>query len=132
MIQFIKIIEIVFFISVINLTIYSQDAFSKVNVVASVPDLAAIAKEIGGKEVKVKSLAKGYQDPHFVDAKPSYILDLNRADLLIYNGLDLEIGWLPPLITGSRNSKISTRSSPGNLDASTLISNIFRCSDISC
>lgn len=125
MIKFKQIIKIVFFISVINLTIFSQDAFSKVNIVASVPDLAAIAREIGGKEVNVKSLAKGYQDPHFVDAKPSYILDLNKADLLIYNGLDLEIGWLPPLVTGSRNSKISTRSSPGNLDASTLITNIL-------
>ena len=125
MIEFKRIIKIVLFISVIHLTIFSQDAFSKVKIVASVPDLAAIAREIGGKEAVVKSLAKGYQDPHFVDAKPSYILDLNKADLLIYNGLDLEIGWLPPLVTGSRNSKISTRSSPGNLDASTLITNIL-------
>ncbi|HWP93690.1 MAG TPA: metal ABC transporter substrate-binding protein [Thermodesulfobacteriota bacterium] len=101
------------------------DALAKVKVVASLPTFAAITKEIGGDKVEVESLAKGYQDPHFVDAKPSYVLKLNRADLLIYNGLDLEIGWLPPLITGSRNSKITSTNSPGNLNASTLISNIL-------
>lgn len=117
--------KILFYVFTLNIAIFAQDATSKINVVASVPDLAAIAVEIGGDKINVKALAKGYQDPHFVDAKPSYILDLNKADLLIYVGLDLEIGWLPVLITGSRNSKISTRNAPGNLDASTMITNIL-------
>src|SRR3546814_20263810 len=69
-------------------------------------------------KVDVESLAKGYQDPHFVDAKPIYITKLNRADVLVYNGLDLEIGWLPILVTGARNSNIDTLNSPGNVDRS--------------
>lgn len=99
----------------------STAAYAVVDIVTSVPDLAAIAKEIGGDKVKVKSLGKGYQNPHYVDAKPSYIVDLNRADFLIYIGLDLETGWLPVLITGARNSKINTPNAGGNLDTSTLV-----------
>ncbi|NIP52516.1 MAG: zinc ABC transporter solute-binding protein, partial [Phycisphaerae bacterium] len=99
----------------------SSASYAAVNVVTSVPDLAAITKEIGGDKVKVKSLAKGYQNPHYVDAKPSYIVDLNKADLLIYIGLDLEIGWLPVLVTGARNSKINTTNKGGNLNTSTLV-----------
>lgn len=104
--------------------ISARDALAKVRVVSSLPTFAEIAKEIGGDKIEVKSLAKGYQDPHFVDGKPSFILDLNKADLLIYNGLELEIGWLPPLVTGARNSKILPGNT-GNLDCSTLISNIL-------
>jgi zinc/manganese transport system substrate-binding protein len=100
-------------------------ASAKVQIVASLPDFGAIAKEVGGDKVNVVSLAKGYQDPHFVDAKPSYVIKLNRADLLIYNGLDLEIGWLPPLITGSRNSKITSTDALGRLDASTYIPRVL-------
>ncbi len=108
-----------------SLFVSGEVALAKVRVITSLPNFAAITKEIGGDKVDVESLAKGYQDPHFVDGKPSYVLKLNRADLLIYNGLELEIGWLPPLITGSRNSKITSTNSPGNLNASTLISNIL-------
>jgi len=103
------------------LFVSAQDTLAKVRVVTSVPTLAAIAEEIGGDKVEVEGLAKGYQDPHFVDAKPSYVLLLNKADLLLYTGLDLEIGWLPVLITGSRNSKITSINAPGNLNSSTLI-----------
>ena len=103
----------------------SRVALAEVRIVTSVPDFAAIAQEIGADKVEIKSIAKGYQDPHFVDAKPIFVRDLNRADLLIYQGLDLELGWLPVLITGSRNSKITSLSSPGRLDASTSISNIL-------
>jgi zinc/manganese transport system substrate-binding protein len=95
----------------------SANAFAAVNVVTSTQDLAAIVKEVGGDKVTVESLAKGYQDPHFVEAKPSFILKLNRADLLVAVGRELEIGWLPPLITQSRNSKIQP-GSVGYLDAS--------------
>ncbi|MCI0454450.1 MAG: metal ABC transporter substrate-binding protein [Candidatus Dadabacteria bacterium] len=107
------------------MVVSAQDALAKVRVVTSVPDFASIAGDVGGDKVEVVSLAKGYQDPHFVDAKPSYVLLLNKSDLLIYTGLDLEIGWLPVLVTGSRNSKISSAASQGNLDASTLVSNIL-------
>ena len=92
-------------------------AAAAINVITSTEDLASIVKEVGGDKVTVESLAKGYQDPHFVEAKPSFILKLNRADLLVAVGRELEIGWLPPLITQSRNSKIHP-GSPGYLDAS--------------
>jgi zinc/manganese transport system substrate-binding protein len=95
----------------------SANAFAALNVITSTQDLAAIVKEVGGDKVTVESLAKGYQDPHFVEAKPSFILKLNRADLLVAVGRELEIGWLPPLITQSRNSKIQPGSA-GYLDAS--------------
>jgi ABC-type Zn uptake system ZnuABC Zn-binding protein ZnuA len=99
------------------LTISVPSAFAALNVVTSTEDLAAIVKEVGGDKVAVESLAKGYQDPHFVEAKPSFILKLNRADLLVAVGRELEIGWLPPLITQSRNAKIQPGSA-GYLDAS--------------
>lgn len=92
-------------------------AASKLNVVATTEDLAALAREVGGDRVKVEAIARGYQDPHFVEPKPSFILKLNRADLLILVGLDLEIGWLPPLITQSRNRRVQVNA-PGYLDVS--------------
>jgi zinc/manganese transport system substrate-binding protein len=92
-------------------------AAGKLNVVATTEDLASIAREVGGDRITVESIAKGYQDPHFVEAKPSFVLKLNKADLLIVVGRDLEIGWLPPLITQSRNPKIQP-GGPGYLDAS--------------
>jgi zinc/manganese transport system substrate-binding protein len=81
-------------------------ARAALNVVTTVPDLAALTKAVGGKHVEVQSLALGSQDPHFVDAKPNLALALNRADLLIALGLDMEIGWLPTLQLGARNPKI--------------------------
>ncbi|HET7290657.1 MAG TPA: metal ABC transporter substrate-binding protein [Thermodesulfobacteriota bacterium] len=111
--------------AVVSVFFLTRDAAAKVQIVASLPDFGAIAEEIGGDKVNVVSLAKGYQDPHFVDAKPTYVTKLNRADLLIYNGLDLEIGWLPPLITGSRNSKIASTDAQGRLDASAAIPQIL-------
>ena len=72
-------------------------AAKKLNVVATLPDFGAIAKEIGGDRVNVTSIAKGAEDPHFVDARPSYIRVLNQADVLLEGGAELEIGWLPPL-----------------------------------
>src|ERR671922_1819110 len=81
-------------------------ARAALKVVTSTQDLASIAQEVGGDKIKIDALAKGYQDPHFVEAKPSFVLLLNRADLLITVGRDLEIGWLPPLITQSRNANI--------------------------
>jgi zinc/manganese transport system substrate-binding protein len=95
-------------------------AHAAVNVVTTLPDLGAITREIGGKDVSVTALALPTQDPHFVDAKPSLALAVSRADLLIVAGLDLEIGWLPTLQLGSRNDKIAT-GNRGYLDCSTLI-----------
>jgi ABC-type Zn uptake system ZnuABC Zn-binding protein ZnuA len=92
-------------------------AQAALKVITTTEDLASIAREVGGDKITVESLAKGYQDPHFVEAKPSFILKLNGADLLIAVGRELEIGWLPPLITQSRNSKIQPGGA-GYLDAS--------------
>jgi zinc/manganese transport system substrate-binding protein len=89
----------------------------KLKVVTSTTDLAALAQEVGGDKVEVESIAKGYQDPHFVEAKPSFLLKLRNADLLISVGLQLEIGWLPPLITQSGNPRIQPGAG-GYLDAS--------------
>jgi ABC-type Zn uptake system ZnuABC Zn-binding protein ZnuA len=89
----------------------------KLNVVAATTDLAALAQEVGGDHINVEAIAKGYQDPHFVEAKPSFLLRLRQADLLITVGLQLEIGWLPPLITQSGNPRVQVGAA-GYLDAS--------------
>src|SRR5712672_25527 len=89
----------------------------KLNVVTATTDLAALAQEVGGDRINVESIAKGYQDPHFVEAKPSFLLKLRQADLLIVVGLQLEIGWLPPLITQSGNGRVQVGAN-GYLDAS--------------
>jgi len=89
----------------------------KLTVVTATTDLAALAQEVGGDKISVESIAKGYQDPHFVEAKPSFLLKLRQADLLIVVGLQLEIGWLPPLINQSGNARIQV-GAPGYLDAS--------------
>ena len=89
----------------------------KLNVVATTPDLAAIAREIGGAAVDVIALAKPTEDPHFVDAKPSHLVTLNRADVLIEGGAELELGWLPPLLDNARNDKIAA-GAPGRVVAS--------------
>jgi len=82
-------------------------AQAKLNVVATTPDIAAIAKEIGGSAVDITTLAKPTEDPHFVDAKPSFIVKLNHADAIIEGGAELEIGWLPALLDQARNSKLA-------------------------
>jgi ABC-type Zn uptake system ZnuABC Zn-binding protein ZnuA len=92
-------------------------AAGKLQIMTATTDLAALAQEIGGDRVEVESVARGYQDPHFVEAKPSFLLKLRHADLLIVVGLELEIGWLPPLISQSTNPKIQV-GAPGYFDAS--------------
>jgi ABC-type Zn uptake system ZnuABC Zn-binding protein ZnuA len=98
----------------------ARPAAATVNVVASTEDLASIAGEVGGDKIKVDFIARGYQDPHFVEAKPSFIFALNKAQLLIVVGRELEIGWLPPLILQSRNAKIQP-GADGYLDASLTV-----------
>ena len=88
-----------------------------IKVVATTTDMKSIAEFIGGNRVSASAIATGYQNPHFVDPKPSYIISLSTADLFITVGLDLEIGWSPQLLTSSRNTKIQ-KGSPGYVDAS--------------
>lgn len=110
-------------VTVITLVVLCAGVFStaaeakKLNVITATTDMAALTAEVGGDKVNVESLAKGYQDPHFVEAKPSFLLKLRQADLLVVVGLQLEIGWLPPLINQCGNPRIQV-GAPGYLDAS--------------
>ena len=88
-----------------------------IRVVATLPNLAAIVREVGGDAVEVTAIASGAQDPHFVDPKPSFIVLLRRADFLVANGLDLEVGWVPPLTQGARNRRLLPGEA-GYIDAS--------------
>lgn len=92
-------------------------ADSKVKVVATLPNLGSIASAVGGERIDLTVIASGTQDAHFVDPKPSYIVKLRSADLLVVNGLDLEIGWVPPLTQGARNPKV-LQGGKGYVDAS--------------
>jgi zinc/manganese transport system substrate-binding protein len=89
-------------------------------VVATIPDLADIARQIGGDRVEAESISVGVQDPHYVDPKPSFVVKLNRADVFIQVGLDLEIGWAPTLLNQSRNARIQ-RGGEGHIDASEVV-----------
>jgi len=95
-------------------------ASAKLEVVATTPDLAVIARDVGGPDAHVVALALATQDPHFVDAKPHLALALSKANLLLLTGAGLEVGWLPTLLTGSRNADIQPGSA-GYLDCSSLV-----------
>jgi len=107
--------------SLFLLAAFTLSAHAKLNVVATTWDLGAIAQEIGGDKIELLTLAKPTEDPHFVDAKPSYIVKLNHADALIEGGAELELGWLPPLLDGARNSKLEA-GKPGHIYASEGVS----------
>jgi zinc/manganese transport system substrate-binding protein len=92
-------------------------AHAKLNVVTTLPDFGSLAREIGGDKVEVVTLAKPTEDPHFVDARPSFVVSLRTADVLIEGGAELEIGWLPPLLQNARNAKIEV-GKPGRVIAS--------------
>jgi zinc/manganese transport system substrate-binding protein len=92
-------------------------AQAKLNVVATLPDFGSLAREIGGDKVNVAVLAKPTEDPHFVDARPSFVVSLRNADVLIDGGAELELGWLPPLLQNARNPKIEI-GKPGRVQAS--------------
>lgn len=102
------------------LAVVPTSAWAKLRVVATVPDLAAVAQAVGGEHVKVTSLSLPTQDPHWVDARPNLALELSKADLLLLVGLELEVGWLPGLQTGSRNPKVQS-GAMGFLNCSTLV-----------
>jgi len=90
---------------------------AKIKVVATLPDLASLAREIGGDNVEVTAMAKPTEDSHFVDARPSFVVQLRDADVLIDGGAELEVGWLPPLLQNARNPKIDV-GKPGRVQAS--------------
>jgi zinc/manganese transport system substrate-binding protein len=92
-------------------------AHAKLKVVATLPDLASLAREVGGDKVEVSAMAKPTEDSHFVDARPSFVVQLRDADVLIDGGAELEIGWLPPLLQNARNPKIEV-GKPGRVQAS--------------
>lgn len=89
---------------------FSDTAFSKLNILTTTQNIHSLVSEVGGDEVTVTSITKGHQDPHFIEAKPSFIFKAARSDLLVSVGLDLEVGWLPSILSGARNRKIM----PGN------------------
>lgn len=97
-----------------------QTADAEVEVVATLGDLASAAREVGGDHVDVETLARPQEDPHYVDAKPSYVRTLSQADLLVANGMSLEVGWLPALLENARNGDIQ-EGAQGYFDASTVV-----------
>lgn len=101
----------------ISFVFFSLTTFSQIKVVTTLTDLKYITEFIGGDKVEVFAIATGYQNPHFVDPKPSYILKLAHADLFVTVGLDLETGWVPPLLNSARNQKIQ-KGGEGYIDAS--------------
>src|SRR5436190_21238751 len=100
--------------SVLGLVFAASAAQAKLNVVATTADLGSIAKAVGGEQIELTTLGKATEDPHFVDAKPSFIVKLNHADVLVEGGAELEIGWLPALLDQARNEKIVT-GAPGHV-----------------
>jgi ABC-type Zn uptake system ZnuABC Zn-binding protein ZnuA len=95
----------------------ARPAAAEIKVVATTAEYASLATQIGGGRVSVTTIAKPTEDPHFVDARPSQIVALNRADVLIEGGAELEVGWLPTLLEGARNAKIQA-GAPGRVVAS--------------
>lgn len=106
------------FIKIMMLALISFSALGKdkINVIATLPELAWLVQKIGKDQVEVKSLLSGNEDPHYVDATPAFVFKVSRADLVVYNGLFLETGWLPKVIQTSGNSNVQYRS-VGNCDA---------------
>ncbi len=106
--------------TVLALLFLQNTAFAELKVVATLTEIGALVEEIGGERVSVSSLARGDEDPHAIAAKPSHSRRMSRADLLVYNGLELEVGWLPLLLEGARNPRI-LEDSPGHLNLADFI-----------
>src|SRR5918911_817311 len=102
------------------LTLAPNLAEAQLKVVTSTTDLYDIARSVGGDKITAMHIGEGYQDPHFIEAKPSFVLQLRNADVWAFVGLDLEIGWMPLLLDGARNPKIRQGGS-GYLDVSRAI-----------
>ncbi|HJU65637.1 MAG TPA: metal ABC transporter substrate-binding protein [Gemmatimonadaceae bacterium] len=108
------------FVVLAMLAAWPARAQASLKVVTSTTDLADIAKAVGGSRITVRHISEGYQDPHFVEAKPSFVLQLRDADVFAFVGLDLEIGWMPLLLDGARNRRINS-GAPGHVDVSRVI-----------
>src|ERR1041384_2865598 len=93
---------------------------AQLKVVTSTTDLYDIARAVGGNKITATHIGEGYQDPHFIEAKPSFVMQLRSADVWAFVGLDLEIGWMPLLLQGARNPKLDP-GRPGYVDVSTVI-----------
>ena len=113
-----RIVFLTFFLVLGLSTMLHAD--SKIKVVTTIPDLKSITELVGGDKVDVFAIATGFQNPHFVDPKPSYILKLSKADMFVTVGLDLETGWVPPLLNSARNAKIQ-KGGEGYVDASVTV-----------
>jgi zinc/manganese transport system substrate-binding protein len=100
--------------------VLATPAFAELNVVATLPWIGSLVKEIGKDKINLTVLVKPNQDAHFLEAKPSMVLAARKADILMYNGLDLEIGYLPLIIESSKNSKLMP-GKPGNFDCSQFV-----------
>ena len=100
--------------------VHGQEAGKPLKVCATVPELGSLVREIGGNQVAVTVFAKGTENPHFVEAKPSLIKELSQADLYVQMGLELEVGWAPVLLQNASNGKV-LQGARGYLDASTVI-----------
>jgi ABC-type Zn uptake system ZnuABC Zn-binding protein ZnuA len=107
-------------LSLIGATVLAQGAARPLQVAATVPELGSLVREIGGDQVAVTVFAKGTEDPHFVEAKPSFIKTLSEADLFVEVGMEMELGWAPVLQQNARNGKVLPGGA-GFLDASTAI-----------
>jgi zinc/manganese transport system substrate-binding protein len=105
------------FLSAVVSASVATGADAKIKVVATLPDFASLAREIGGDKADVSAMAKATEDPHFVDARPSFVVQLRDADVLIDGGAELELGWLPPLLQNARNPKLEV-GKPGRVQAS--------------
>lgn len=103
-----------------TLLFFSGPALGQLKAVATLPDLGAILREVGGDRVKVNTVGRGDQDPHYVPAKPSLLRKFRGAQLLVFNGLELEVGWLPVLLQGARNPRLAP-GSPGVFNASSAV-----------
>ena len=112
--------KFIFGLLVLAVSFQASSAQAKLNVVATTSDIGALVREVAGDDANVTTIAKGSQDPHFLEAKPSFMVKLRDADLLVANGLSLEIGWLPSLTRGARNPKVNPGGS-GYLDLGALI-----------
>ncbi len=96
-------------ILILLLSLFGLQAFAKIHVATTTTDLAAVVKEVGQDKVDIFAIAKGTQDPHQIEAKPSYMMRLRSTDLVIAQGLELESAWIDPLIQGARNPKLTTK-----------------------
>lgn len=107
-------------LGVVNFAAHAEQGTKPLRVCATLPDLGSLAREVGGDQVTVTVFAKGMENPHFIEAKPSFVKALSRADLFIQGGLEVEVAWAPVLLQNARNGRVLP-GNPGYLDGATVI-----------